>query len=167
MNNANTEKIKKYALLVSFFIATGLILWGSSYITAGLKRSAYLEEAEYIIKKSPLCENFRDMEFIKSVNPGHFNMTFCNAVFEVKINGKKGYLSFVNMSGKYGIYQGMFLSWEEQNIMESSFCGLAGQISDRPHSYYGITSFTVKIWQKKLDTAFQKALLHGLIDKES
>lgn len=167
MNNVNNEKIKKYALLVSFFIATGLILWGSGYITAGLKHSAYLQEAEYIIKESPLCEDFRDVEIIKSVLPEYFNMTFCNAVFEVRINEKKGYLTFVNMSGKYGIYQGMFLCWKEQNMMKSAFCGLAGQISDKPSSYYGITSFTVKILQKKLDTAFQKALLHGPANKEN
>ena len=48
MNNSNVEKIKKHLLLFAFFIASGLILWGSGYIISGLKNDAYLQDADYI-----------------------------------------------------------------------------------------------------------------------
>ena len=85
MNNSNVEKIKKYLLLFAFFIAAGLILWGSGYIISGLKNDAYLQDADYILKNSPLCLEYQGVEFIKALNPSSLNMNFCNTVFEVKM----------------------------------------------------------------------------------
>ncbi|UTC76326.1 hypothetical protein E4O03_06555 [Treponema sp. OMZ 792] len=152
MNNSNIEQIKKYLLLFAFFIAAGLILWGSGYIISGLKSDVYLQDADYILKKSPLCSEYQDVEFIKALNPSSLNMNFCNAVFEVRMKEKKGYAAFVNMSGKYGICQGMFLYFTEKCF----FCGLGGGIADKPAMYYGITSLTIKVSEQKLESAFER-----------
>ncbi|UTC77794.1 hypothetical protein E4O04_07200 [Treponema sp. OMZ 799] len=152
MNNSNIEQIKKYLLLFAFFIAAGLILWGSGYIISGLKSDVYLQDADYILKNSPLCSEYQDVEFIKALNPSSLNMNFCNAVFEVRMKDKKGYAAFVNMSGKYGIYQGMFLYFAEKCF----FCGLGGRIADKPAMYYGITSLNIKVSEQKLESAFKR-----------
>lgn len=161
MNNSNVEKIKKYLLLFAFFIAAGLILWGSGYIISDLKNDAYLHEADYILKKSPLCAEYQNLEFIRTLSPASLNMNFCNAIFEVKLNGKKAYAAFVNMSGKYGIYQGMFLYFGE----ECFFCGLGGGLADRPAVYYGITPMTINISEKKLESAFEKFAVNNKEEK--
>ena len=154
MNNSNVEKIKKYLLLFAFFIAAGLILWGSGYIISGLKNDAYLQDADYILKNSPLCSKYQGLEFIKALNPSSLNMNFCNEVFEVKMKEKKGYAAFINMSGKYGMYQGMFLYFKEGK--QCFFCGLGGGIADRPAMHYGITPLTINIAEQKLEAAFEK-----------
>ncbi|UTC68256.1 MULTISPECIES: hypothetical protein [unclassified Treponema] len=165
MNNSNIEKIKKYALLFAFFIASGLLLWGSSYLVSGLKQDAYLQDAEYILKNSPLCSHYSNIKVVKPVAPSSLNMNFCNAVFEVRVGDKKGYAAFINMSGKYGMYQGLFLYSKSGGFDQSFFCGLCGQISDKPAMYYGITPLTINICAKKLDKAFRQAELNGKGEK--
>lgn len=66
MNNSSVEKIKKYLILFAFFIASGLILWGSGYIISGLKNDAYLQDADYILKNSPLCSKYQGLRIYKS-----------------------------------------------------------------------------------------------------
>ena len=154
MNNSSVEKIKKYLILFAFFIASGLILWGSGYIISGLKNDAYLQDADYILKNSPLCSKHQGVEFIKALNPSSLNMNFCNAVFEVKMKEKKGYAAFINMSGKYGMYQGMFLYLGERR--QCFFCGLGGGIADRPAIYYGIIPLSISISEQKLASAFER-----------
>ena len=154
MNNSSVEKIKKYLILFVFFIASGFILWGSGYIISGLKNDAYLQDADYILKNSPLCSKYQGLEFIKALNPSSLNMNFCNAVFEVKMKEKKGYAAFINMSGKYGMYQGMFFYFGERR--QCFFCGLGGGIADRPAMHYGITPLTINIAEQKLEAAFGK-----------
>lgn len=166
MNNSHIEKIKKYALLFAFFVISGIILWGASYIILPLKSGTYLNEAEYIVKNSPLCNDLRDVKFKKILNPSSFNMNFCNALLDIRIKDKKAYAAFVNMSGKYGTYQGMFFCFEDGGMLKIRFCGLAGQIAERPASYYGISPFIINTFQKKLDKAFEKYLLEGLEGKE-
>lgn len=153
MNNSSVEKIKKYLILFVFFIASGFILWGSGYIISGLKNDAYLQDAEYILKNSPLCSKYQGLEFIKALNPSSLNMNFCNAVFEVKMKEKKGYAAFINMSGKYGMYQGMFLYFKEGK--QCFFCGLGGGIADKPAMYYGVIPLTISISEQKLESAFK------------
>ncbi|UTY28261.1 hypothetical protein [Treponema putidum] len=165
MNNPNKEKIKKYALLFSFFIAAGFVLWGSGYIISGLKQDAYLQEADYILKNSPLCLEYSNTEFIKALNPSSLNMNFCNAVFEVKVKEKKGYAAFINMSGKYGMYQGMFLYLVEENVSRCFFCGLGGGIADKAAIYYGITPLIIGISEKKLEAAFEQVVIKNKEEK--
>lgn len=163
MNNSNLEKIKKYALLFAFFISAGFVLWGIGYIVWGLKQDFYLQDAGYILKNSPLCPEYRNTEFIKPLKPSSFNMNFCNALFEIKIKDKKGYAVFINMSGKYGIYQGMFLYFVEEK--QCFFCGLAGGIYDKPAMYYGITPLVIGISEKKLEAAFEQIVIKNKEEK--
>ncbi|UTC61642.1 hypothetical protein E4O05_08760 [Treponema sp. OMZ 787] len=163
MNNSNLEQIKKYLLLFAFFTAAGLILWGSGYIVSGLKNDAYLQEAVYIIKKSPITSEYQEVKFVKNLSPSSLNMNFCNAVFEVEMKEKKGYAAFFNMSGKYGMYQGLFLYFKGER--KCLFCGLGGGIADKPAVYYGITPLTISIAEHKLESAFEKLEINNKEEK--
>lgn len=159
MNKKTTEKLKKTGILSGIFIAAVLILWGVSYLGFILKEDTYIKAANTVFTHSPLCLEYRNLKIIKNSKENFMPPNFCNAFFRADHHGKIVYVLFVNMTGKYGIYQGVFICCFNENgggNPKAEFCGLAGNIDlAKQPDYYGITPIIIKTIQTKIECSFQ------------
>lgn len=159
MNKKNTEKLKKTGILTGIFIAAVLILWGVSYLGFILKEDTYIKAANSIFTRSSLCTEYKNVKIIKNSKEHFMPPHFCNAFFRAEHDGNIVYVLFVNMTGKYGVYQGVFIYHFNESGRGSSkteFCGLAGNIDvTKQPDYYGITPLIIKTMQTKIERCFQ------------
>lgn len=158
MNKESTEKLKKAGILSGIFITAILALWGVSYLSFILREDTYIKAANTVFTHSPMCSEYRNVKIIKN-SKDIIPPNFCNAFFRAEHGGNIVYILFVNMTGKYGIYQGVFMyrfNESEKISAKAEFCGLAGNIDlAKQPDYYGITPLILKTMQTKIEYCFQ------------
>ncbi|MEL3913353.1 hypothetical protein [Treponema pedis] len=156
MNNETKEKLKKSGILSGIFLAAVLILWGTSHLGYILKEEIYIKSAETVFAHSPLCTEIKNAKLLKTSSKKITAPNFFNAIFNAEHNGSSISVIFVNMTGKYGTYQGMFVckEYNAKDKQENSvkFCGLAGNIDlNKQPDYYGITPLIINSMRQKIE----------------
>lgn len=156
MNKKNIEQLKKGGILLGICIAVILILWGTYYLGGLLKEEVYITAAEKVFADSPLCTEFKNIKIIRNTKKNITTPHFCNAFLYAENNGEAVYVLFINMTGKYGSYQGVFIypynfTDKDASDIAVKFCGLTGNINlHKTADYYGITPLIISTAQKKI-----------------
>lgn len=173
MNNQSKEKLKTAGIIFGIFIASMLILWGVSHLATSLKEDIYIKAANNIFTNSELASEFQNSQIEKRANLKFSVPNFCNACLLAKNNGKTVYFLFINMTGKYGVYQGVFafvpkvgdVADQTNSLPNIKFCGLAGNYDlKKSPDYYGISSFIINSTEKKIANYFKNIKLEAVND---
>ncbi len=154
MNEEKNDLLKKIGFFVGIFILLILFLWGSYHISFLLKEEVYYNAAEAVIKNSPLAKDYKTLKIYKNFQkkqPG-----FCNALLKGEMNNMEFDIIFLTLTGKYGIYQGVFLNTNAPN-KKPVFCGLAGNVqAEKSIDYYGINQWQIKLKIEQIQNYFSK-----------
>ncbi len=168
MNKEQKELVKKISIISGISILLIILIVGVYYLAFWLKANSYYNSAEYVIKNSPYCEEYKNIKINKDILFSKELPNFINAVFKASDKRSAYYVVFVNVSGKYGTYQAVFLYSQKSYLKQSKlrrsekknhtiFCGIVGNdnISKSPR-YYGISDFLLQGQIKKIEAIFDK-----------
>lgn len=157
MNKPNNDVLKKISILTGVFLCFVLVLGGISYLSDSLKNDVYIKSAEYVLHNSPLCNEISNLKFTKIKHTDKLKLNFANGVLTAVANERIYYALFLNLAGKYGIYQGLFVYSPEVNGEQeiNLFCGLVGNVDiKKDYSYYGISELVVGMQKNKIKNFF-------------
>lgn len=148
MEELTRKNLKKAGIISGLFLFLILLLWLLSFLDF-VGNSSLKSAAQTVLKESSLCREYKNVKILSVERPYSFDSGFLPVVFDAA-DGEKNYkLFFVRLTGKYGLYQGLFLYDE---IKGAVFCGLAGTDSEKLPNYYGITDFNTEFWCGKINS---------------
>ncbi len=166
MNKEQIALLKKTGIIFAVFILIISFISGIYYLAFWLKKDAYYNAAEYVLKESPFCKDYKNLSISKDKLSNQLGGNFFNAVFKASYKNSEYYLVFVNLSGKYGTYQAVFLYSLKKQLKQSNlrlsnrskhiiFCGIIGTDElEKPPVYYGISDFLLLKQMKKIEEIF-------------
>ena len=147
------KKLKKISLVsavfASFTVLLFTILFLDFFKVRTLKTVVLLA-----ISSANITEEYKNISNIKeSRSP---NYLVFPATFEgTTSKNKEVVLSFVRLTGKYGVYQGLFLYDKAKN--ESVLCAIIADDYKRQPSYYGINEGIIQYWKDKISLEFKSS----------
>ncbi len=168
MSKEQIELLKKIAMIFGISILIIASIVGLNYFAFWLKTDAYFNSAENIIKNSPYCKDYRNINISKDNSFSKKMPQFFNTVFKASDKNTDYYILFVNLSGKYGTYQAVFLYSSKKFLNQSNlrlslkkthtiFCGILGPDGiDKLPAHYGISDFLIKGQITKIEKIFNK-----------
>lgn len=149
LDSIDKEKLKKIAILSSIFIFLLSLLFSVSLLSF-FKNATLKRVALKILSSSTIPNEYQNIQNIELCKK-YTSLSFPH-VFEGNVEGSgKMYLFFTRLTGKYGVYQGLFLYDERK--MEVLFLGLAVEDFKKTPSYYGINQGIINYWCKKIKSS--------------
>jgi len=140
------KKLKKISLVSAVFLSFTLILFAilllDFFKVRTLKTVTLLA-----LSSADIAEEYKSISNLKEVRSPN-NLVF-PAIFEGTLgDNKEVILSFVRLTGKYGVYQGLFLY--DKSKKEAFLCAVIADDYKKHPSNYGINEGIIQYWKKKI-----------------
>ena len=153
MTEKTKQTAKKYGILAAVFLVFLGIICGLSYLNALLRKQPFISSAQRLCTACPQLQN-KSIVIADFTKPARLGFLSRN-VLSAKADGKEAWIFFIPMTGKYGIYSGIFFYEAGESCI---FCGLDGKDQSVPADYYGITQNTIAMQKVKIEKMMKKYL---------
>lgn len=144
------KKLKKISLVSAIFVSFTLILFAILFLDFFKVRT--LKTVTLLaLSSAEIAEEYKNISNIREMRSTNY-LVF-PATFEGMLgNNKEVILSFVRLTGKYGVYQGLFLY--DKSKKETIFCAIIADDYKKHPSKYGINKGIIQYWKNKISFEF-------------
>ena len=144
------KKLKKISLVCAVFAFFTLLVFAILFLDFFKVRT--LKTVTLLaISSANIAEEYKNILELKEIRSP--NYLIFPATFEGTLsNNKTIILSFARLTGKYGIYQGLFLY--DKSGGRTELCAIIADDYKKPPSLYGINDFLIQYWKDKIALAF-------------
>ena len=153
MEESVKKKLKKISLVSSVFVFFALILFAILFLDF-FKMKTLKTVTLLALSSADIADEYKNISSLKDMRSPNY-LTFPATFAGTLGNDKEVILSFVRLTGKYGVYQGLFLY--DKSTRETVLCAIIADDYKTHPSKYGITEGIIQYWKNKI--SFEFALL--------
>lgn len=144
------KKLKKILLVSAVFAFFTLILFAILFLDF-FKVKTLKTVTLLALSSAEIAEEYKNIATLEEIRSPNY-LVF-PATFEGTLgNNKEVILSFARLTGKYGVYQGLFLY--DKSKRETIFCAVIADDYKKHPSRYGIHEGIIQYWKNKISNEF-------------
>jgi len=142
--------LRKISIVCAIFMSFTLILFAILFLDFFKVRT--LKTVTLLaLSSADITEEYKNISSLKEKRSP--NYLLFPVIFEGTLgNGQEVILSFVRLTGKYGVYQGLFLC--DKSKKKTVLCAIIADDYKKHPSRYGINEGIIKYWKNKISLEF-------------